>query len=376
MKVGLLGFTTTNLGDDLQGIAASLNLPHVDRLIDREHLADAKFDEPHFTIMQSWFTRQWIRPPSASIDPYYFAFCVGRPKMAWGLWPRHLRRHAPIGARDLETIRRLAGMGVESFWSGCLTLRIGSFLKPVPAEEREGVYFVDLHPDAERFVPEALRERAVRISNEVPPALMADPLARMARVAALSDRLARAEVVVTRRLHTALPCVGFGTPVALFISEIAHDSNINRFAGFEDFVPIRYYGRGVDPKPVDWDRLGGVVIPDELNARWARLGADVAARVGPVDEPRAARLHRRDVVVLANPGLGIETGRVAIDLGMTKVERVPLDWTATTITVELEGYASFERARFPILVQGFKQKPWIEVATVAEAIARQRVSAA
>ena len=208
MKVGLLGFETTNIGDDLQAIATSLNLPFVDRLIDREKLADARFDEPHFLIMQSWFTRQWFRPPSASIDPYYFAFCVGRASMSRGLWPRHLRARQPIGARDHETMRRLTAMGVESFWSGCLTLRIGSFLESVPAEAREGVYFVDLHPEAERLVPEALRERAIRMSNEVPPALMADPLARMARAAALNDRLRRAEVVVTRRLHTALPCVG------------------------------------------------------------------------------------------------------------------------------------------------------------------------
>lgn len=370
MKVGLLGFTTTNLGDDLQAIATSLNLPHVDRVIDREKLADARLDERHFLIMQSWFTRQWFRPPSASLDPYYFAFCVGRASMARGLWPRHLRGHQPIGARDQETMRRLAAMGVESFWSGCLTLRIGSFLEPVPATEREGVYFVDLHPDAERFVPEDLRARAIRISNEVPPALMGDPLARMARVAALNDRLRRAEVVVTRRLHTALPCVGFGTPTAVFISATAHDSNINRFAGFEDFVPIRYYGDGLTPKPVDWSSLGGVTIPAELDERWAKLKADVATRVGPVETARVGRLARRDVVVLPNPGLGIEPGRVAIDLGMARVERVPLDWTAETITVELESYASFERARFPILVQGYKKKTWIPVMTVAEAIAR------
>lgn len=369
MKVGLLGFHTTNIGDDLQAIATSLNLPFVDRVIDRETLADARFDTPHFMIMQSWFTRQWFRPPSASIDPYYFAFCVGRPSMARGLWPRHLRAHQPIGARDHITMGRLAAMGVDSFWSGCLTLRIGSFLAPVPAAEREGVYFVDLHPDAERLVPDHLRARAIRISNEVPPALMADPLARMARAAAINDRLRRAEVVVTRRLHTALPCVGFRTPTAVIISGTAHDSNINRFAGFEDFVPVRYYGEGLETPPIDWNELGDVTIPAALDARWQTLKADVASRVGVVEPVTYPQLARRDVVTLANPGLGIEPGRVVIDLGMTRVERVPLDWTATTITVEIESYASFERGRFPILVQGYKQKPWITVATVADAIA-------
>lgn len=370
MKVGLLGFTTTNLGDDLQAIATSLNLPHVDRVIERERLADARFDEPHFTIMQSWFTRQWFRAPSASITPYYFAFCVGRPEMKRGLWPRHLRAHQPIGARDRETMSRLSAMGVESFWSGCLTLRIGSFLETVPAEERKGVYLVDLHPDAERFVPEALRERAVRISNEAPPALMDDPLARMARIATISDRLRHAEMVVTRRLHTALPCVGFRTPAAVIISGTAHDSNTNRFAGFEDFVPIRYYGDGIATKPLDWATLGPATILPELDARWQTLKQDVTARVGPFDSPRYARLARRDTLVLPNPGLGIEPGRVAIDLGMTRVERVPSDWTATTITVEIDSYASFERSRFPILVQGHKREQWIPVAPVDEAIRR------
>ena len=323
MKVGLLGFTTTNLGDDLQAIATSLHLPRVDRLIDWEKLADARFEAPHFTIMQSWFTRQWFRPPSASIDPTYFAFCVGKPEMKRGLWPRHLRAHQPIGARDHETMKRLAAMGVESFWSGCLTLRIGSFLEPVPAEERRGVYFVDLHPEAERLVPEAIRARAIRISNEVPPAMRTDPLARMARAAEIADRLRRAELVVTRRLHTALPCVGFRTPVALIISGTAHDSNINRFSGFEDFATIRYYGTGVETPAIDWERLGAATIPAELDARWNALKTTVAAKVGATTWTPAKSLARRDVVVLPNPGLGVETGRVVIDMGMARVERVP-----------------------------------------------------
>jgi hypothetical protein len=186
---------------------------------------------------------------------------------------------------------------------------------------------------------------------------------------ALNDRLRRAELVVTRRLHTALPCVGFGTPVALVISATAHDSNINRFAGFEDFVPIRYYGPGRDPDPIDWAALAPVTIPAELDARWADLRARVAEKVGGGAATPAKTLARQDVVRLPNPGLGIETGRVMIDLGMTRVERVPLDWTDRTITVAIDGYASLERARFPILVQGFKQTPWIPVGTVDRAIA-------
>ena len=367
MKVALLGFKTVNLGDDLQGIATALNLPQVDRMVERDSLASLHLDERHFCLMQSWFTKQRLRAPSQALDPLFFGFCFGSDTMLWGGWPGYLKRHMPIGARDLRSVELMAKRGVEAFWSGCLTLRIGSFLKPVPAEERSGVFMVDVLPETEASIPEAIRERAVRISNAVPPAIVDDPLARMALIARMSDRLRHAELVITKRLHTSLPCVGFGTPAVVFARD--RKGNRHRFSGYEQVLPVHFFGGGAPAPSIDWDNIGPAAIPEHLTERYRTLRAALATRLGALGETRYDRLARTDVLSLPNPGLGHEAGAVAIDLGMTRVERVPVSWTSERITVELESFASFERFRLPVLVRGNRTRDWVKVGTTDQFIA-------
>ncbi|MBH0236356.1 polysaccharide pyruvyl transferase family protein [Methylobrevis albus] len=371
MKVGLIGFTTVNLGDDVQAIATSLNLPYVDRLVLRDKFASLKLDERHFCLMQSWFTKQRLLAPSSAIDPLFFGFCFGGETMSYGLWPRYLRKYQPIGCRDTGSVARLKKLGIDAHWSGCLTLRIGSFLKPVPREERKGTYLVDLLPGSLKYIPEDIRARGVAISNAVPPAILDDPLARMSRIAKICDVLRRAELVVTKRLHTVLPSVGFGTPAVVFA--LNRKGNVHRFSGFEEFVPINFFGPGVEPKPVDWANVVPATIPAHLDARYAELRGEIASRLGGVGETQYDNLYRRDVITFPNPGLGHEAGRVAIDLGMTRVERVPLVWTEKFITVEIESYASFERFRAPLLVMGNRNKEWTEVGRIDQMIGASTV---
>jgi hypothetical protein len=365
MKVALLSFATDNLGDDLQSVAVSLNLPFVDRLVERDRLANLKLDERHFLLTNSWFTKQKTWPPSKAIDPLFFGFCAGSKYLERGFWKRWLRANAPIGCRDLDSVERLKSIGVAGDWTGCLTLRIGSFLKPVPREERSGVYFVDVDEAAAAMVPAEIRERAIHISNQAPPALGHDFLARTARMAAICDKLRHAELVVTKRLHTALPCVGFGTPVVVLVED--KPGNRFRFSGFDGFVPVRYFGK--EPvAPVDFGAVAPAVIPAALDAKYAGVRATLAERLGGAGESRYDRLYRRDRIAFRNDGFGIAPGRVAIDLGGQLAERAPTDWTAETVAFEVESFASFERFRAPVLVQPIGAKNWVKVGTVADLV--------
>jgi hypothetical protein len=239
-KSAILGFRTGNLGDDLQSVAAALSLPFVDCMVERDRLADARLATPHVCIMNSWFTRQWLRPPSRFIQPLFHGLCFGRREMRYGLWRRYLRRHGSIGCRDTGSVAQLAAMGVAGHWTGCLTLHLGRWLAPVPAEERSGVLLVDLDPAVETYLPKRIRERSRRLTNFVPDEIVDDPLARMSRIARICDELRRAELVVTRRLHTALPCVGFSTPTVVYLSNTR--ANRHRFSGYETMFPFHLHG--------------------------------------------------------------------------------------------------------------------------------------
>ena len=118
----------------------------------------------------------------------------------------HLARHeaafaqwiaqspSPAGARDPYTQGLLSAFRVPSEMIGCATLTL-----PRYRGVRQGRMAVDaVAPGAETF------------TNQIPNL---DWPAQWALAVDLLDRLRRAEVVYTSRLHVALPCLAFGTPV-------------------------------------------------------------------------------------------------------------------------------------------------------------------
>jgi hypothetical protein len=246
-------------------------------------------------------------------------------------------------------MQRMANHGIESYLTGCLTLSLGSHVESVPPEEREGVYFVDLSEEVEALLPADLRDRAVRLTNYLPQEMLFDPLERMVYAARQNDMLRRAECVFTNRLHVALPCVGYRTPVQVLVR--GKESQRHRFSGFEEYVPVVYFGEQADCQSAD---IGAIQepprIPEPLDRAFAALKDQLSQRLGRCEFPRYQDLYRRDEVVIPNPGLGPEPGVVGIDLGMRIVERSPTFWDAKRIVLGLECYASFERSRFPVLV--------------------------
>ncbi|MBK9083441.1 MAG: polysaccharide pyruvyl transferase family protein [Rhizobiales bacterium] len=378
MKVASFAFTTPNLGDDLQVMATVRRLPQVDRLVDRDFMSEHRYGEPHAVVMNSWFQlgrrsptfphlRRRRLDPSTDYKPIFHGFCVGSDKILSKGWADYLRAHRQVGCRDRESAEKLASMGVDAFWSGCLTLTLGMGVPPVPAEARRGVYIVDVPEAVERdFVPDELRQVATRFSNEAPADLVKDPLARMHRMAAICDRLRHAELVITRRLHTALPCVGFGTPVRVLVEE--KPNNTRRFSGFEDFVPVSFYGGQRKPKPLHWGDRTPAEIPQNLREALARLDARIAAEIAAPAPPAYPSVALTTRIVLPNPGLGARPGRIAFDLGRTRVTREPAFWTDKKIFVDVQHFAGFDRFATPILAQAVESDEWVPVGRVDQAI--------
>lgn len=128
MKYGLLIARTYNIGDDIQALAALQFLPKVDFFVDRDN---PKVDSEDFVkiIFNGWFT---YNPntfhPSPNVIPLFLSFHVA-PHVAEILLRRkdivkYLKDHQPIGGRDLFTTTLLRSKGVDSYFSGCLTLTL------------------------------------------------------------------------------------------------------------------------------------------------------------------------------------------------------------------------------------------------------------
>ncbi len=279
---------STNLGDEIQSIAARQYLPRVDVLVERDRLHWYLKAPSTFIIFNGWFEIEPYWPAPDGLHPLFVAFFAERPDLLIRKeYADYYRRNAPIGARSVATVKAFEEIGVDAYFSGCLTLTL-----PRSNHEREDrIYAVDVDPVLyEKVVPEHIRKRAVHLSHELPggnegrftrlqywsenrlvrgvnkgmdrlgawkigpPDGAWDSIRRlsfsmrMRRAQELLDQYGRAKLVITSRLHCALPCLALGTPVLLVRPNAHRDP---RFAGLVELV--RASDGSGRTAPLNWD---------------------------------------------------------------------------------------------------------------------------
>ena len=288
------GCSSVNIGDYVQSVAARQYLPQVDELYNREAVDPGGGNIR--MIMNAWHMHDTkCFPPSSRVTPLPISMHLdphAREAMlssAEGL--RWFKENEPIGCRDTETRRFLESNGVRAYFSGCLTLTLGK--KYRNAGERRGLVFVDPYLARRRelrplellaaLLFAALHFRtwlcarkkllAARFQKEKSPLLAglrgsavfvrtysrlfslsslrkAEFVTHIVKIGdaakgggnvdealllhaeALVKKYAAAGIVVTSRLHCALPCLAVGTPVLFADGERLDASNTDaRFGG-------------------------------------------------------------------------------------------------------------------------------------------------
>lgn len=287
MRFGAFTYAySTNVGDEIQTLAATQFLPRVDMLIERDRLHWYRGGPPVFVIFNGWFTHQPFWPPPDSIRPLFISFHAALPEMLVDRkFLDYFRRHEPIGCRSLSTLEAFRAIGVRAYFSGCLTLT----LRGTPQPRTDRVLAVDVEQDMYAgSVPSHIRKAAIHLSHEFPPPdanllsrakwralylaqrgvykydygrrLLANACtslnaarhcSRLSRARKLLALYSEARLVITSRLHCALPCLALGTPVLLLRRGVESDP---RFAGLRDLV--RYHSEPSRPVKIDWREPG------------------------------------------------------------------------------------------------------------------------
>jgi hypothetical protein len=266
MQYGLLSYTSThgtyNLGDNVQSLAARQYLPRVDNFINREAMADFECPESQL-ILNGWFTHNpsnWV--PSPAIKPLFVSFHLNSSaadRMLSEKGVNYLKNHAPIGCRDRHTVRVLESHGIAAYFSGCLTLTLSGYRNPNPT--REKCYIVDplfnfpdlpdLFASPKRFLRGLRKGEPARIlkkqrllkqifapafyksaqhKKHVLPSAGVTVEAQFTRAESYLRDYADAKLVVTSRIHCALPCLAMGVPV-IFINAFDDYVDSCRFDG-------------------------------------------------------------------------------------------------------------------------------------------------
>ena len=280
IKPAILAYPdSNNLGDYIQSIAAKQWI-HSDHILglDRDRLNI--YNGPSVKlVMNGWFMEEPLNwPPSNKIIPLFLSFHLNPSAQKEMLTPqgiKYLKAHQPIGCRDKYTQKTLEEKGVKTYFSACLTLGLKRNLYIAPQTIRKGILVIS---PMERLLPEPKTFSLTQTNNFFNVLIqalkfpfkyfqykiamgkldnfLADSDEKVSWHSQLIDRkkesestriiaaenqlklIASAQLVITSRIHSALPAVAFDTPVLFLSDGLNHPNQKSRLEGMEAFFPI------------------------------------------------------------------------------------------------------------------------------------------
>lgn len=160
-----------NIGDYIQPVAAKQYFDKIDYYIDREDLYcfnSANHQKVKAIICGTyvWNSTHW--PPSKDIEPLFVSmhiFPMAEDDMFSEDKIAYWKKHAPIGCRDIGTLRMFQKRNIPAYYSSCITLTLGEKYKFTG--ERHGYCFVDPYIPLSLF-KDGASFRKIRFSELIP----------------------------------------------------------------------------------------------------------------------------------------------------------------------------------------------------------------
>ncbi len=293
MNAAVLGYRdSNNLGDYIQSIAAAYCLEQGPVTVDREQLHDY-VGPPVGLIMNGWFMskpKHW--PPAKGITPLFISFHLNPTAMGDMLQAKgieYLKRHQPIGCRDTHTRALLEGLGIEAYFSGCLTMTLKREYFASKRTERKGILVIGAFdrllpkfrfskgPNAHTLVHDLIqtikyphKRRNHYLAEKRLNAFLSlnsELVIRRSQIVDIGNTsvqqrielarqqlhaIARSSYVVTSRIHCALPAAAMEIPVLFLSDGLTHRNHSSRLGGLERFLRVT---TSADLPGLTWDDL-------------------------------------------------------------------------------------------------------------------------
>lgn len=260
-----------NLGDYIQSLAAKQYLPHIDYYISRDQLSEYNQDRAKM-IMNGWYmTTPTNWPPSDLIDPLFVSMHINESAKTTMLQDAGVNYfkalEQPIGCRDMYTVRILQEKGINAYYTGCLTTTLD--IKYKSDHKTDNIYIVDpfyYNPSWEailssksNFVKGVMEGEFLKvgIKNKLLKTIFTKKLLknshyikhwfdkeihdedkRFELAEQTLRKYAEAKLVVTSRIHCALPCLALGTPVIFLNYGLDFDVSSCRLEGILELFNV------------------------------------------------------------------------------------------------------------------------------------------
>ena len=271
MEIAALGFVgSKNIGDYIQTKAV---IDIIDskktRILDRENL-DKYNDDEIKTIINGWFMenpKNW--PPSNKIKPLFISFHIN-PSVQGELLKKesleYFKKHEPIGCRDHYTRDILLEKGINAYYSSCVTtsmerskylkkntkpegiIVIGAFDRLAPSINKKTVsqlivstlkyplkkivYNLKLskfnkHLNNQKTI---IQKHSQIVSN---PIISHNEGLKLAED--MLEKIASSEILITSRIHAALPALAMGLKVVFIDEGLDHVNHKQRISGLRNY---------------------------------------------------------------------------------------------------------------------------------------------
>ena len=225
-----------NVGDYFQTFAidyiyANMGIAHSEIINIDRHALESYVGEAVTLPLNAWFGyREDTCRFSKNIKPVF----IGYHNLDKNV-NIEMSQYGMIGCRDEATYQVLSRAGIHAYISGCMTVL---FPKRDLTPQKEKIFLVDLPQSVMKIIPGEIKEKAELISHEIRIDENADDAHEQRRLEAKAREILiryreEATLVITSRLHAALPCMAMGIPVILLREGVDE-----RFTFLDKFIPI------------------------------------------------------------------------------------------------------------------------------------------
>ncbi|WP_068261098.1 glycosyltransferase [Janibacter limosus] len=260
--------STTKTERLVDGPSATLNLFE----LNRDGNPFQAIPEQTYAVTFGWFMHHMFGqgfaiPFHDNVRPIILSVYVRFPEMLTPEVVDYLRKYAPIGCRDWQSVALLRAVGVPAFFSGCMTTTVDTVFRRDGEDTRDATIYVD-SPQTGPGVSRTQVQTGIRDLSFVENLRLARDW--------VSHYHLEYDKVITSRLHCNLPSRSVGSKVT-FLPKNRSDT---RFGGLidttdEDFERIR---QGIlDKVAVVLQTIASGASEDEVYATWREVTAPAMA---------------------------------------------------------------------------------------------------
>lgn len=236
-----------NIGDYIQTLAARQFIPEINNYTDRDQLGIYAGDNINMIVNGWHYFWEKNKIFSKKIKPLFVSFHINNPEQVSKETLKYLKENEPIGCRDYNTRDFLLKNDIKAYFSACLTLTLGETYRIKNEERNNNIYFVGYKIIDDKINPidkkikeilENFPENKIFYKTHHYP-LNTDYKGCLYEAQSLLKDYAKAKLVITTKIHCALPCLALGTPVILIMPQFDRKRfkgiyNLLNYIGFDE----------------------------------------------------------------------------------------------------------------------------------------------